>query len=77
MTRRDRIKPAADGFTPLDRAHAQPSAWTTGLQWGGGVGLMALALALGFTTLRPTPRGRRHPPVVPALARNASWRRRA
>jgi hypothetical protein len=70
MTRRDRIKPAADGFTPLNRAHAQPSAWTTGLEWGGGVGLMALALALGFTTLRPTPRGR--PPVLPAPA----WVRR-
>jgi hypothetical protein len=68
MTRRDRIKPAADGFTPMTRAHAQPSAWTTGLEWGGGIGLMALVLALGFTTLRPTPRGRRRPPVVPAPA---------
>jgi hypothetical protein len=65
MTRRDRVKPAAAGFTPLTRAHAsQPSAWTTGLQWGGGIGLMALVLALGFTTARPTPR--RRPPVVPA-----------
>jgi hypothetical protein len=69
--RRDRIRPAADGFTPLARAHAQPSAWTTGLQWGGGVGLLALSLALGFTTLRPTPRTR--PPVVPAPAQ---YRRR-
>jgi hypothetical protein len=71
-TRRDRVKPAADGFTPLTRAHAQPSAWTTGLQWGGGIGLMAIALALGYTTLRPTPR--RRTPVVPAPA--WAWRRR-
>jgi hypothetical protein len=34
-----------------------------------------LAMALGFTTLRPTPRGRRHPPVVPAPA-YARYRRR-
>jgi hypothetical protein len=69
MTRRDRIKAAPDGFTP--RAHArQPSAWTTTLQWGGGMSLMALALALGFTTVRPTPR--RRDDVTPA----PSWVRR-
>jgi hypothetical protein len=36
------------------------------LQWGGGITLMALALALGFTTVRPTPRGRRRDDVTPA-----------
>jgi hypothetical protein len=61
--RADRAR--AGSFTGV--AHAsQPSAWVTGLEWGGGIGLMALALALGFTTLRPTPR--RGPPVVPAPA---------
>jgi hypothetical protein len=30
--------------------------------------LMALALALGFTTVRPTPRGRRRNDVAPAPA---------
>jgi hypothetical protein len=67
FTRRDRIAPAADGFTPLHH-RAQPSAWTTGLQWGGGIGLMALALALGFTTVRPTPRRRPGADVTPAPA---------
>jgi hypothetical protein len=71
MSRRDRIKPAPAGFTPLSRAHAeQPSAWTTGLQWGGGIGLMALVLAFGYITAWPTPRSRL--PVVPAPA----WLRR-
>jgi hypothetical protein len=65
MTRRDRAKPAADGFTPL-RAHAQPSAWTTTLEWGGGTALMALVLAFGWITVRPTPRGRRRDEVRPA-----------
>jgi hypothetical protein len=71
MTRRDRVKPAPDGFTPRPRAHAQPSAWTTSLEWGGGITLMALALALGFTGVRPTPR--RRPPEVPAPARAQAW----
>jgi hypothetical protein len=69
MRRRDRVKMAPDGFTPV-RASAQPSAWVTGLEWGGGTGLMALALALGFSGVRPTPR--RKPPVEPAPA----WSRR-
>jgi hypothetical protein len=64
MTRR------TDPLAYTRRAHAQPSAWVTGLQWGGGIGLMALTLALGFTTARPTPR--RRPPVMPVPA----WARR-
>jgi hypothetical protein len=76
MTRRDRVKPAAGGFTPLTRGHTQASAWITGLHWGGGIGILALSLALGFTTLRPTPRGRRRPPVVPAPA-YVRYRRRS
>src|SRR5262249_39857969 len=71
MSRRDRIKPAADGFTPL-RHSDQPSAWVTGLEWGGGIGLMALALALGFTGVRRTPRRRPEdrPRPAPAFLRN-------
>ena len=67
MTRRDRIKPARDGFTPR-HARAQPSAWTTSLEWGGGTLLMALVLALGYTTVRPTPRRRLEDEVRPAPA---------
>jgi hypothetical protein len=48
------------------RAEPQASAWVSGLQWGGGITVMALGLALGFTTLRPTPRGRRREEVTPA-----------
>ena len=47
----------------------QPSAWATGLRWGGGLGLGALVLALGFTTLRPTPRRRTPDVPAPAYAR--------
>jgi hypothetical protein len=68
-TRRDRQRASGTSFSATPRA-SQPSAWTTGLEWGGGIGLMALALALGFTGVRPTPR--RRPPVVPAPA----WLRR-
>ena len=70
MYARADVKPAADGFTPL-HPRTQPSAWVTGLEWGGGIGLMALALALGFVTVRPTPR--RRPPDLPAPA----WNRRS
>jgi hypothetical protein len=69
FTRHDRVKAAPAGFTPLRRT-SQPSAWATGLQWGGGTVLMALVLAFGWITVRPTPRGR--PPVLPAHA----WARR-
>jgi hypothetical protein len=71
MSRRDRVRPGPS-ITPLARA-AQPSAWPRGLLYGGGIGLAALSLALGFTVLRPRPR--RRPPVVPAPAR-APLRRR-
>jgi hypothetical protein len=67
MTRRDRVRADAGSFSAV-RRDAQPSAWAIGLQWGGGISVMALALALGFTTLRPTPRGggRRREEVTPA-----------
>ena len=53
----------------------QPSAWTRNLQWGGGMTLMALVLAFGWMTVRPTPR--RRPPHVPAPAwSRADYRRR-
>jgi hypothetical protein len=54
-------------FTAI--AHAeQPSAWTTGLEWGGGLFLMALALALTYATIRPTPGSRRREPPAAAPA---------
>jgi hypothetical protein len=71
MTRRDRERATATGFTGVTHAE-QRSAWVTGLQWGGGIGLAAIVLALGFTTLRPTPRRRPGPEIAPAPA----WARR-
>jgi hypothetical protein len=59
-TRRDPVRAEAGSFSVV--SHEQASAWVTGLQWGGGIGLMAIVLALGFTTVRPTPRGRRRAP---------------
>jgi hypothetical protein len=44
----------------------QPSAWSSTLEWGGGLTLLAFLLAVGYTTVRPTPR--RRPPEVPAPA---------
>jgi hypothetical protein len=59
----------AHPFTAISHAE-QASAWTTRLEWGGGLTLGALIIALGFATLRPTPRARRHPPeAAPAWAR--------
>jgi hypothetical protein len=52
-------------FTAV-RAHAQPSAWTRDLEWGGGIALAALALAGGFLTAQP--RSRRRSPRLPAPA---------
>jgi hypothetical protein len=46
----------------------QASAWSRGALYGGGLGLAAAALALGFSILRPRPR--RTPPEVPAPAWN-------
>jgi hypothetical protein len=76
MTRRDRIRTEGASFSVV--GHEQASAWVTGLQWGGGIGLMALILALGFTTVRPTPRGRRRagPDVQAAPAWNPHRYRR-
>jgi len=71
-TRRDPTRPQAS-FTPL-RSHQQPSAWSQGALYGGSLAIMALVLALGFSTVRPTPR--RKPPTVAAPAWNRSWRRR-
>ena len=48
----------------------QASAWSRGALYGGGLTLMALTLALGWTTVRPTPK--RREPEVPAPA----WARR-
>jgi hypothetical protein len=74
MTRIDRIKPG-QSFTPLARASNQPSAWTTGLEYGGGLTLMALVLAFGFQTLRPTPKRREPELPAPAWARSDRYRR--
>jgi hypothetical protein len=73
-TRRDRVTPA-QSFTPLGHQN-QPSAWARDLQWGGGLTLMALVLAFGWITVRPTPR--RREPEVPAPARATArhWDRR-
>jgi hypothetical protein len=75
MTRIDRVKPG-QSFTPLARAHNQPSAWTTGLEYGGGLTLMALVLAFGFTTVRPTPKRREPELPAPAWARTSRQGRR-
>jgi len=61
------VNPTGAAFTRR-RADAQPSAWVTGLEWGGGTLLMALVLALGFTTVRPTPRRKLEHEVRPAPA---------
>jgi hypothetical protein len=60
-----------NNFTALSHRD-QPSAWARDLQWGGGLTLMALVMAFGWITVRPTPRRRQ--PEVPAPAR--SWNRR-
>jgi hypothetical protein len=72
MTRLDSKAPAAGraqrqpSFTTLSGVD-QPSAWSRGALYGGGIGLAAMTLALAFTTLRPGPR--RREPEVPAPAR--------
>jgi hypothetical protein len=71
-TRRDRIAPG-QSFTPL--AHDQPSAWARDLQWGGGLTLMALVLAFGWSTVRPTPRRRQPELPAPAWVRSGQRRR--
>jgi hypothetical protein len=54
-----------NAFTALSHRD-QPSAWARDLQWGGGLTLMALVLAFGWMTVRPTPRRRQ--PEVPEPA---------
>jgi hypothetical protein len=74
MTRRDRVKPGPS-ITVL--AHRdQPSAWSQGALYGGGLTLMAITVFLGFTTLRPTPRCRQPELPAPAWARSDDRRRR-
>jgi hypothetical protein len=67
MTRLVSTSAARLGVTP--RA-SQPSAWARDLAFGGGLGIAALVLALGFSIVRPTPR--RRSPELPAPA----WARR-
>ena len=52
----------------------QPSAWARGLLYGGGLGLGALTLALGYSLMRPGPR--RRAPELPAPAWARANRRR-
>jgi hypothetical protein len=56
MTRHDRVRADGGSFSMVQ--HEQASAWVTGLQLGGGLTIMALVLAFGWMTVRPTPRGR-------------------
>jgi hypothetical protein len=68
MTRRDRAKPGPS-FTPLAQRAEQPSAWPRDLLYGGGLTLIGLTLALGWLTVRPTPRRRTPAAPAPAWAR--------
>jgi hypothetical protein len=67
ITRRDRVKPGWS-VSSLPR-RSQPSAWPRELPWGGGLALAALALALTFSVVGPTPRRRRPEVAAPAWAR--------
>jgi hypothetical protein len=73
MTRRDRER-AAPSFSTLADRH-QPSAWARGALYGGGLGIAALVLAIGFMTVRPTPRQRPGDRVAPAWSRLPRQRR--
>jgi hypothetical protein len=53
----------------------QPSAWSRDLLYGGGLGLAALTLALGWSLMRPTPRRRATEIPSPAWARRQDRRR--
>jgi hypothetical protein len=66
MTRHSSQKPGL-AFTAIS-SRGQPSAWARGLQYGGGLALMALIVALGFATVGPTPRRRRQAVAAPAQA---------
>jgi hypothetical protein len=67
MVRRDRVAPTPSFSSLAERD--QPSAWSRGAIYGGGITLGALLLALGYTTLRPTPRRRQPEVPAPATAR--------
>jgi hypothetical protein len=57
-------------------AHSgQPSAWPRDLLYGGGIGLAALVLAMGFAVMRPRPRRRTPQVPAPAWLRDRSRRR--
>ena len=73
FTSRDRAA-LERSFTPAVHRE-QPSAWVTGLQWGGGMTLMVLVLGFGWITVRPTPRRREPELPAPAWARNTRPRR--
>jgi hypothetical protein len=72
MTRRDTRRDAYDFSARAPERQA--SAWTQDLYYGGGLTLLALTLALGWTAVRP--RGRRREPDLPAPAWAPSERRR-
>jgi hypothetical protein len=73
MTRRDRVRP--EPSISAYRPAGQPSAWPRDIAYGGGIGLAALVMGLGFTILRPRSR-RRSPPVpAPSFMRDQLWRR--
>jgi hypothetical protein len=61
MTRHDYRRPRA---TFMVVGSHQPSAWSRDALYGGGLLLAAAILALGYTTVRPTPR--RRSPTLPA-----------
>ena len=87
MTRRDPIRPAPSygersrddrrySFTAVSHGE-QASAWSRGALYGGMTLATALALALGWGTVRPTPR-RRHPPrPAPETVRDVGRRPRS
>jgi hypothetical protein len=57
-----------DGRHPFTavRVEGQPSAWVLGLEYGGGIALLALLLAGGLSVAGP--RSRRRTPIVAAPA---------
>ncbi|MDX6652175.1 MAG: hypothetical protein QOJ38_956 [Solirubrobacterales bacterium] len=70
-----RLEPGRDRLAFTALAHRdQPSAWARDALWGGGLALMALTLALGMTTIRPTPRRRMQ--ELPAPAWSTTQRRK-
>ncbi|HEX2016560.1 MAG TPA: hypothetical protein VGN69_07680, partial [Solirubrobacteraceae bacterium] len=72
MTRRDRVKPGPSFTLRVRDSH--PSAWSQGTLYGGGLLVMAAILALGYTTVRPTPRRRTPSVPAPSYAKRERWR---